>query len=151
MIFFGREVVVEFPEGKSDGSMKSCSRCGQQLPISAFHRRGHYTKDGTRSACRECTAKDVKRLRDARGDDGRESGDAEARKKALVRARTRRAIEQHLITAEPCKECGEPDVEAHHGSYDGDRAHLDVTWLCKRHHALHHGERAWTRQLDLRH
>lgn len=141
---------MEFPEGKSDGSMKKCSRCERQLPSSAFHRRGHYTKSGTRSACRECTAQDVKRLREVRSEDALEGKDAETRKKALVRARTRRAIEQQLIAAAPCRECGDPDVEAHHESYDGDRAHLEVTWLCKRHHALHHGKRAWTRQVDLR-
>jgi hypothetical protein len=123
------------------------------LPSSAFHRRGHYTKSGTRSACRECTAADVRRLREER--EGKDSGDAnagdvDAHKKALVRARTRRAVEQGIIVPSPCRDCGAVEVEAHHESYDGKRAHLEVIWLCKRHHALHHGERLWTRQLDLR-
>jgi hypothetical protein len=134
------------PAENSSGSLKACSKCARLLPPSSFHRRGHYTRTGTRSACRECTAADVKQKRDA---EEREPTDEEA-KKSAVRSRTRRAVDQGILAIGPCEQCGAAEVEAHHESYDGPEAHLHVNWLCKRHHALHHGERPWTKQLDLK-
>lgn len=122
---------------------KQCSTCGEMKPISAYHRRNHYTRSGYRSACAECVAQyDKQRAPSAptfiEGDD-----------KARVRARTRAAVMSGLLVKEVCHDCGALDVEAHHPTYEGAFAHLNVVWLCRAHHARRHGVRSWTRQLSL--
>ena len=118
---------------------KVCSGCGEVLPISAFHRRNHHVRSGHRAACKAC-ARAYEQLRVRVRD----------RKKERIRARTKAALAKGLLTPGPCAWCGRPDdVEAHHPSYDGPMAHLEVKWLCQKHHHLVHGKRDWTRQLDL--
>lgn len=53
-----------------------------------------------------------------------------------ARASVRRAIVTGRLKTEPCEVCGASDiVTAHHHDYS---RHLDVVWLCYRHHvALH--------------
>jgi hypothetical protein len=41
-------------------------------------------------------------------------------------------------------------LEPHHTDYEAPEAHLEVQWLCKKHHALLHGKRFWTKQMDFR-
>jgi hypothetical protein len=129
--------------------MKRCSVCGLVLPVSSFHRRAHYVRSGVRSACQRCTSRKAQARREdlkARGEDGK---DEEALKKSIVRAKTRVAIRRGLLTPGPCAVCGDGRVEAHHEDYDREDAHLHVEWLCRPHHAQRHGQRPWTRQLDL--
>lgn len=130
--------------------MKRCSVCGLVLPVSSFHRRAHYVRSGVRSACQRCTSRKAQ----ARREDLKARGeypvkDEEALKKSIVRARTRVAIRRGVLTPEPCAVCGDAHVEAHHEDYDREDAHLHVVWLCRPHHAQHHGLRPWTLQLDL--
>ena len=121
---------------------KTCSKCGQELPISEFHRRRHYVRSGHRAACKECTreATRIARIKNPVVID---------LQKHKIRARTREAIRRHELTPLPCQVCGNLEVEAHHPHYSGGDAHMVVQWLCKKHHALEHGNRPWTNQLEL--
>jgi hypothetical protein len=47
----------------------------------------------------------------------------------------RSALKVGLITQMPCKVCGDPDSEAHHGDYSKP---MDVDWLCRLHHKAEH-------------
>ena len=127
--------------------LKVCSLCGEALPITAFHRRGHHVRSGVRAACRSCTSKRAKTIRDAQK--AQKTFESEARQKAAVRRATRAAVEAGLLKPEPCKACGAQQVEAHHPRYDGVDPHLEVKWLCRSCHALEHGVRDWTKQLPL--
>ena len=71
------------------------------------------------------------------------------RYKTKVRARTREAVRTGLLAHAPCEVCGSENVEPHHATYEGKEAHLQVHWLCRKDHALIHGKRAWTKQLEL--
>lgn len=63
------------------------------------------------------------------------------RKKHPRRYYARKAADYALVTGrlvrQPCRCCGNPKAEAHHPSYAPDRQ-LDVTWLCRKHHAAWH-------------
>jgi hypothetical protein len=134
----GMVLVLKSPQP----NLRTCSECGDELPRNAFSRRRHYVRAGVRAACKRCTSEATKLARA----EGRWVPDPE---KQRVRARTRYAIKSGKLTPEPCTVCGSLDVHAHHRRYDGVDAYLDVEWLCTTHHGLHHGIRAWTRQLDL--
>jgi hypothetical protein len=57
-----------------------------------------------------------------------------------TRNRTMHAVATGALLREPCLFCGDPNVEAHHHDYTKP---LEVTWLCRQHHALvHRGVRA---------
>ena len=119
-------------------AQKACSACGEVRPISAFHRRNYHVRSGHRAACKRCV-RDYERKRERVRD----------RKKERIRARTRAAVAKGILKIRGCGVCGRQEVEAHHPSYDGPMAHLEVEWLCQRHHHLVHGKRDWTRQLEL--
>jgi len=56
------------------------------------------------------------------------------------------AVRSGRLVRQPCVECGETKVQAHHHhGYDADHA-LDVVWLCRVHHLARHGRVAkrWT-------
>lgn len=55
--------------------------------------------------------------------------------KVACRRKTRAAIKSGALVPEPCDHCGADKVEAHHEDYT---LPLDVTWLCRRCHNLHH-------------
>jgi hypothetical protein len=121
---------------------KRCTQCGRDLPITEFHRRQHYVRSGVRAACKDCT-------REAAKEAARTERNDRDRLKDQVRAKTRQAIERGELVPQPCRVCGHPDAQAHHRRYEGDGAHLDVEWLCIRHHALEHGTNPWTKQVEL--
>ena len=125
--------------------MKACSNCGRHLPLSAFHRRRHYVRSGYRAACKDCTRKATRKARVGRS----VRRTAAERQKAKVRARTREAVRTGLLAHAPCEVCGAKNVDPHHATYEGMEAHLEVEWLCRKDHALIHGTRAWTKQLEL--
>ncbi len=119
---------------------KPCTVCGEDKPLSAFHRRRYRKKDGRRSVCAECT-------NIANREENRSRNEPQ---KARVRPRTMDFVRRGELQRGPCKECGtEEGVEAHHLHYDQEDSHLAVEWLCTEHHRLHHGTHAWTRQLPL--
>jgi len=121
---------------------KTCSKCGRTLPYSEFHRRRHYVRDGRQSACKDCTREATRRAR-------AENPPRLDLRKHRVRARTRQAIRRGELIPQPCEECGNTEVEAHHPDYDAPDAHLKVRWLCEKHHSLLEGKRAWTKQMEL--
>ncbi len=54
----------------------------------------------------------------------------------IAREAVGNAIKYGKLVREPCEECGKVEtVEAHHDDYEKP---LDVRWLCKHHHNLHH-------------
>ena len=122
---------------KTDEPTKTCSTCQQKKPSSEFHRRRHTVKCGYRAACKDCT-------REAMRKHPKKPKTEEIRHKDRVRAMTQLALEQGKIHPQPCAVCGGPQVHAHHLSYDGENAHLEVVWLCIEHHRREHGKRAWT-------
>lgn len=56
--------------------------------------------------------------------------------KNAARNKVARAKRDGRLTAMPCGECGNPNVEAHH--HNGYENALDVIWLCRTHHARAH-------------
>ena len=121
---------------------KTCSICGRTLPVSEFHRRRHYVRSGYRAACKRCTSLEARQARERRPPE-------RDRKKERVRAKTRALIELGQLSPGTCKVCGATDVQAHHPDYDAPNAHLEVEWLCVKHHAQEHGTRGWTKQISL--
>ena len=126
---------------------KKCSICGDPKSLDEFHRRRHTVRCGYRAACKACT-REVRRLYQAK-QTMTEEEKKEARLKARVRSRTQTAIKNGELIPQPCRVCGNPDSEVHHLSYEGPNAHLNVEWLCKTHHGLEHGKRAWTKQREM--
>lgn len=117
---------------------KRCTQCGRVLPVTEFHRRQYYVRSVVRAACKECT-------HEAAGEAPNDRDELD-RLKDQVRAKTHQAIERGELVPEPCKVCGDSSTQADHRRYDGPDAHLDVEWLCQRHHALVCG---WTSQAEL--
>lgn len=61
--------------------------------------------------------------------------DFDHRKKLAAQRAAYDAISDGTLVREPCEVCGEKRVDAHHDNYDKP---LDVRWLCRKHHRLHH-------------
>jgi DNA-binding CsgD family transcriptional regulator len=60
----------------------------------------------------------------------------EEKKKIRARTKARSIVKLGLVSKQPCRECGNPNTEAHHEDYD--RPH-GIIWLCRKHHdTLHH-------------
>ncbi len=57
--------------------------------------------------------------------------------KDKCRSKTQHAILSGALIKQPCEVCGEEKVHAHHLSYDN---HLNVKWLCPKHHGEWHAE-----------
>lgn len=57
------------------------------------------------------------------------------KKKVLARQAVSDAIKKGSMVRFPCCVCGNPKSEGHHEDYAKP---LDVTWLCRKHHAEHH-------------
>lgn len=57
------------------------------------------------------------------------------RKLNRVRAALAQAVKAGWITRDPCEVCGAAKADAHHDDYAKP---LEVRWLCRKHHRLHH-------------
>lgn len=64
--------------------------------------------------------------------------------KDKVRQRTAAHVRQGRIKKRPCEVCGCEKVEAHHDDYEN---HIQVRWLCKKHHMAHHAQAGDLRKL----
>jgi len=84
---------------------KECSICRRIQPLSEFHRRRHYVRSGLRAACKDCTREAVQLVQAERP----RQIDV---KKHRVRARTQHAIRRQYLVPQPCRVCGNPNVEA---------------------------------------
>ena len=55
--------------------------------------------------------------------------------KAKAHSKVAREIRAGRLKRKPCEVCGSTKVQAHHDDYS---KHLEVRWLCARHHSEHH-------------
>ena len=135
--------------------MKPCIRCGESKPISEFYVHkmmadGHLNK--CKSCCRsDATANRVRHLSRYRQYD-RERFSTLRRRMSVEKQRisyrtkypekraahvaTGNAIRSGKLIKGPCEVCGSLVVDAHHDDYSKP---LEVRWLCRVHHLIHHG------------
>lgn len=136
--------------------MKTCFRCGCQLPLSCFYRHPRMA-DGHLGKCKECTKFDVtnnrmRKLDYYRSWDKARNADSKRRwmrrlysrnhaaanpDRKKARTATNNAIRDRKLIRRPCEVCGSHDVEAHHEDYSMP---LAVRWLCFVHHRIEHGQ-----------
>ena len=135
--------------------MKPCIRCGESKPISEFYVHkmmadGHLNK--CKSCCRsDATANRVRHLDRYRQYDRERFSTLRRRmsvEKQRISYRTRypekraahvatgNAIRSGKLVKGPCEVCGSLVVDAHHDDYSKP---LEVRWLCRVHHLIHHG------------
>jgi hypothetical protein len=135
--------------------MKPCIRCGESKPISEFYVHkmmadGHLNK--CKSCCRsDATANRVRHLSRYRQYDRERFSTLRRRmsvEKQRISYRTRypekraahvatgNAIRSGKLVKGPCEVCGSLVVDAHHDDYSKP---LEVRWLCRVHHLIHHG------------
>lgn len=132
---------------------KTCSRCGANLPISAFVRdRGR--KCGYRCACKFCEQRAIRQRREINPERNRLQVKRSNSKfperavnrilrweknnphKQYAKMQVRYEVNAGRIKPEPCCVCGFSKGNAHHVDY---RKPLQLMWLCQKHH------RAWHR------
>lgn len=63
----------------------------------------------------------------------------------LARRKLGDALASGIVKREPCEICGISIVEAHHDDYS---KHLEVRWLCRKHHLWIHGKQETENQND---
>ena len=63
--------------------------------------------------------------------------DAGFREKKMARNMVGIRLQRGTLQRQPCERCGTPNAQAHHEDYSRP---LDITWLCKEHHAERHRE-----------
>jgi hypothetical protein len=135
--------------------MKPCIRCGESKPISEFYVHkmmadGHLNK--CKSCCRsDATANRVRHLDRYRQYDRerfstlrrrmsvekqRISYRARYPEKRAAHVATGNAIRSGKLVKGSCEVCGSLVVDAHHDDYSKP---LEVRWLCRVHHLIHHG------------
>lgn len=136
--------------------MKQCISCKEIFNIKQFYVHPRMA-DGRLNKCKECCKRDVKKnywrkIKQYREYE-RERSQRPERKAKLIeyqrkrrrkypekdraRAAVARAIERGNLIRMPCEICGEKKSEAHHDDY---AKHLDVRWLCLKHHREAHGQ-----------
>lgn len=135
---------------------KSCSKCKEVKPASAFENRKDKTL-GLSSACKVCilaarTPLDQKRI-EARREWQRSRPPVQRKRKGTApyvrkyiaanpikraaQVQIKKALESGAMTRGPCEVCAKPKGQAHHDDY---AAPLKVRWLCAAHHKLWHRE-----------
>lgn len=115
---------------------KRCAPCGLTKPIGAFN-RSKAARDGLQSRCRECSKASG---RDHYRRNRRQViAKASRRKRDPIKRRAHKAVARALhcgkLRRSPCEQCGAGKADAHHDDYSRP---LDVRWLCRTHHRLHH-------------
>ena len=136
--------------------MKICFKCNTKKPLVDFYKHSQMA-DGHLNKCKECNKKDshkrfTEKLLDPewaikerkrqriKEDKRRKLG---LTKKYKLKSDTRRpanfalsnAIRDGKIKRKNCEICGNEKTQGHHEDYD---KHLDVVWLCVRHHNDRH-------------
>lgn len=136
--------------------MKTCFKCKTEQPIENFYKcKG--MADGLLGKCKTCTKLDVTdnyrknkphymAYEDARkGTPKRKAQNLKRQKNARkknpeqhkVYNLVSRAIKAGTLVKLPCEVCSDENSEAHHDDYSKP---LEVRWLCRFHHAQHHGK-----------
>lgn len=116
---------------------KRCRDCGIEKPLDAYYRHPGM-KDGRLNSCIPCrrayaTANRNKRIEEKRAYDRARGFRVYDPAKVKARAAVHRELQSGRMVRGDCY-CGEVG-EAHHEDYNKP---LDVTWLCKLHHAERH-------------
>ena len=134
---------------------KQCFKCELVLPVESFYAHPQMA-DGRLGKCKDCCRKDVSANRANRIGYYREydrvryqtpsvrqrAADAQRvhRKrhpgKSNARTAVARALRSGRLIRKPCEVCGVANAEAHHDDYSRP---LDVRWMCRVHHLMHHG------------
>ena len=136
--------------------MKTCFKCGEEKPLSAFYRHKAMS-DGHLNKCIVC-AKDAEHKRRLKNIDYIRAYDRDRSKNPdrmkfasehanrwrekdsrIVGAHNAvaRAIKKGLLCRQPCVKCGADKAYAHHENYN---LYLDVVWLCQVCHKQRHKE-----------
>ncbi len=134
---------------------KQCFKCEKILPVESFYAHPKMA-DGRLGKCKECTKKDAtanrcRNLERYRDYDRQRYQTPERRQRGVAAARLHRqrhpdraqarhavanAVRDGRLLRKPCEVCGCEKSEAHHDDYSRP---LDVRWLCRVHHRMHHG------------
>ena len=135
--------------------MKPCIRCGVMKPIEQFYKH-RAMSDGHLNKCIPCCRSDAVKNRHRRLEYFRQydrdrfqtirrqqTVRASALKhraahpeKYAARVAVSNALRSGRLVRMPCEVCGCNESEAHHDDYS---LPLDVRWLCRVHHLMHHG------------
>ena len=139
-------------------AIKTCFRCGRDLPITEFYKHPRM-RDGHLGKCKKCTRADVsanyarrrrqyseyeaKRYREPGRRAKVKKYASEYRLRNPGKAKARSKFNYHFrkgnIEREPCEICGDENSQAHHEDYAIENA-LNVKWLCFTHHREAHGQ-----------
>lgn len=137
-------------------SMKTCSRCSQDLPLTEFYRHPKILK-GTINRCKSCTCRAVQanyrknkayyyayeqeRFHKPARKIWRMANQKRIRNADPEKYRARNAVSNALRDGRlhklPCKNCGSTKSQAHHTDYTKP---LEVEWLCFPCHRKQHGQ-----------
>jgi len=136
-----------------------CARCEVSKPVADYTPRRGKQEGQPLAYCRPCqnlisketyvkhrekklaTKREYKRSDAGREVQRRAHLNARAKypEKEAARVRLRSAVNRGDIQRQPCQECGNPKVDAHHYlGYEGEHW-KDVLWLCRFHHFKAHG------------
>ena len=135
--------------------MKPCIRCGESKSISEFYVH-KMMADGHLNKCKSCCRSDsianrTRNLSRYRQYDRERFSTLRRRvsvekqrlvyrqkypEKRAAHVATGNAIRDGRLVKGPCEVCGSLIVDAHHDDYSRP---LDVRWLCRVHHLMHHG------------
>ena len=129
---------------------KPCFKCHEVKPLSAFYAHAMMA-DGRLNKCKLCARRDVTAHREANLERIREYDRQRAKRPENVARRSAyvkrdpikssawilfaSAVKSGKIERQPCEVCGAVKTDAHHDDY---LKPLDVRWLCRKHHRLHH-------------
>lgn len=106
---------------------KICSMCNKEKELTEFKKRGGARKDH-RANCKGC---DRAYRQTPKGRQLSRANNARMRKlypeKFKARRNTRYAIRAGVLVQQPCRDCGELEVQVHHEDYSKP---LEVIWLC---------------------
>ncbi len=129
--------------------MKQCFKCKELQVLSEFYKHPQM-KDGHVNKCKACNKKDVRENRDAniehyRAYDRKRGNRQDATYLPAYKKRYPNKYKAHTLVSnarrdkklfkEPCEQCGEVKVHAHHDDY---LRPLNVRWLCAAHHRQWH-------------
>lgn len=125
-------------------SLKTCNRCGRELPTSEFYAQSS-NKDGLFHQCKSC----VRAANLARYHEAPSPREPARNPKHAARSKLKYAVRTGAVTPSPtCEDCGHDFSvrarQAHHADYSKP---LEVAWLCSRCHGARH---AWKGKAFLR-
>ncbi len=128
---------------------KTCFKCHKELPLTEFYAHPRM-RDKHLNKCKECAKKDVRdhrrisphvreqeRARHKPKSPNQRTGEWRKADKRRMKCHNavHRAVAKGTLTKQPCAQCGETRVLAHHPDYDKP---LEIIWLCSLCHNRHH-------------